>query len=244
MSCLRSFVTPKIGPAPILKFPNTLLFKKILDKKLLIQAAENRDKNEELLHNLIFQQTTTKSENSDLWLINEDFIYFNGSSEKLLKDVRINGESLLKTVLTKEEEEFRLELDENRFLKRPDILLFPDEGKCIIIEFKNPDVKVSEHLSQINNYATLIRNFSIANFQFHTFYGYLIGEKISANDVRAYDADFIESYHFDYLFRADKKIAGMFGNSDANLYTEVIKYSTLLDRAKRRNEIFINKLTK
>jgi hypothetical protein len=36
----------------------------------------------------------------------------------------------------------------------------------------------------------------------------------------------------------------MFVKGDASLYTEVIKYSTLLERAKLRNEIFIEKLTK
>lgn len=239
------------------------LFDKILENKLSVQrlateintkkgrskdegnnekSKNERNKDEKLLHNLIFQQTTTNSENSDLWLINEDFIYFDGKSEQLLRDVKVNGVTLIKESLSPEEEEFRTSLNENRFSKRPDILLFPDEGKCIIIEFKNPGVNVSEHLSQINNYATLIRNFSKPQFKFNTFYGYLIGEKISSQDVRAYDADFKEAYHFDYLFRASKTVAGMFGNSDANLYTEVIKYSTLLKRAKRRNDIFIQKL--
>lgn len=235
------------------------LFDKILGKKLNVQNVESdgegkggkgkkrkdkevRNKDEQLLHNLIFQQTTANSENSDLWLISEDFIYFDGKSETLLKDIKINGETLFKETLTPEEEQFRTSLQENRFSKRPDILLFPVEGKCIIIEFKNPDVNVSEHLLQINNYATLIRNFSKPQFPFNTFYGFLIGEKINPQDVRAYDADFKEAYHFDYLFRPSKTIAGMFGNPDANLYTEVIKYSTLLQRAKKRNEIFISKL--
>ena len=32
------------------------------------------------------------------------------------------------------------------------------------------------------------------------------------------------------------------GRQDGSLYTEVIKYSTLHERASKRNEIFVNKL--
>ena len=220
------------------------LFDKINKKQLLVQINEDRNKDEKLLHNLIFQQTATNAEESDLWLVNEDFIYFKGTSEDILKDVQINGVSLLRENLTPEEEEFRTSLNENRYAKRPDILLFPDEGKCIIIEFKNPDVNVSDHLTQITNYASLIWNFARPEFKFETFYGYLIGEKINPIDVRFNDGDFREAYHFDYLFRPHKAVPGFFTKGDASLYTEVIKYSTLLERAKRRNEIFIKKLGK
>jgi hypothetical protein len=220
------------------------LFDKIIRKQLLIQNKPDRNIDEKLLHNLIFQQTISNPENSDLWLVSEDFIYFKGTSEDKLKDIKINGEILLRDNLTTEEEAFRISLKENRYIKRPDILLFPDEGKCIIIEFKNPEENVSDHLTQINNYASLIWNFAKPEFKFQSFYGYLIGEKINANDVRAHDGDFKEAYHFDYLFRSNKSIPGLFVTGDASLYMEVIKYSTLLQRAKRRNEIFIKKLAK
>lgn len=218
------------------------LFSKILDKKLRVQKSNKQNIDEKLLHNLIFQQSSSDPDESDLWLINEEFIYFMGSSEKRLVDIEFNGQKILKSNLTEDEEKYRLSLNEDRFKKRPDVLLFPNEGKCIIIEFKNPEVNISVYLTQINNYASLIRNLSKDEFEFNTFYGYLIGEKIDVNDVRAYDADFKSAYHFNYLLRPHKTIAGMFGRSDGSLYTEVIKYSTLRDRAEKRNEIFIKKL--
>lgn len=220
------------------------LFNLINNRKLSSQINEGRNKDEKLLHNLIFQQANLTSEDSDLWLINEDFIYFKGVSEKSLKDIEFDGVKLLREDLTEEEEIFRTSLNENRYSKRPDILLFPEEGKCLIIEFKNPDVNVSDHLNQINNYASLIWNFSNPQFKFETFYGYLIGEKINTHDVRFHDGDFKEAYQFDYLFRSNKIIPGLFVKSDASIYTEVIKYSTLYDRAKRRNDIFIKKIGK
>ena len=219
------------------------LFKKILYKETKIQKTAGRNIDEKLLHNLIFQQSQSNPENSDLWLVNEDFIYFKGTSEDQIKDIEIDGIKLLRSDLNAEEEEFRLSLGENRYDKRPDILLFPLENKCIIIEFKNPNVNVSDHLNQISNYASLIWNFSEKQFKINTFYGYLIGEKINSFDVRSYDGDFNEAYNFDYLFRPLKKIPGFFVSGDASLYTEVIKYSTLLDRATKRNDIYIKKLS-
>lgn len=221
------------------------LFSLILNKKLTVQNDGSRNKDEALLHNLIFQQNTTTPEKSDLWIINEDFIYFQGISEFQLSEIKYKGENIIREDLSEDEKEFINSIGEKRLDKRPDILLFPQEEKCIIIEFKNPDVSVSQHLNQINNYATLLRNFSKPNMKLTTFYGYLIGEKIEPNDVRAYDADFKNAYNFDYLFRPSKTVAGMFSNEgkDGSLYTEVVKYSTLLERAKNRNNIFIKKLT-
>ncbi|MBY0425183.1 MAG: ATP-binding protein, partial [Cytophagales bacterium] len=133
-------------------------------------------------------------------------------------------------------------LDEKRYEKRPDILLFPDEGKCLIIEFKNPDKNVSDHLLQINNYASLIRNLSKDEFNFNTFYGYLIGEKIDPDDIQNKDSAFVTAFNFDYVFKPYYRILGKFGRTDGALYTEAISYSTLLKRAQKRNQIFINKL--
>lgn len=88
----------------------------------------------------------------------------------------------------------------------------------------------------------MIRNLSKDEFKFDTFYGYLIGEKLEADDVRDFDSDFKHSSHFDYVFRPAKPIVGKFGRSDGSLYMEVIKYSTLLKRAQNRNSIFLNKI--
>ncbi|MDD2855722.1 MAG: hypothetical protein PHU01_09355 [Desulfuromonadaceae bacterium] len=219
------------------------LFSKILSRELDIQMTGKRNIDEQLLHNLIFQQSSTNPEESDLWLLNEDFIYFKGTSEGRLCDIEIDGKKVFKSEFSVEEENYLLSLDENRKIKRPDILLFPDEGKCIIIEFKNMDVNISNHLNQINKYAFLIKNYSEEQFHLETFYGYLVGEKLHPLDVRSCDANFIESYHFDYLFRPHERILDVKGIRDGSLYTEVIQYSTLLKRALRRNEIFIQKLT-
>src|ERR1035437_2589886 len=218
------------------------VFQKILNKQLLVQNSKNRNVDEALLHNLIFQQRSNRADQSDLWLVNEDFVYFSGRSEQTLGEIQIDGAKLLKETLTDEETAYCTSLGQDRRAKRPDILLFPTEGKCIIIEFKSPNVSISKHLNQINRYASLIRNLSKTEFAFDTFYGYLIGEMIDGDDVRDFDARFTHSHHFDYMFRPATPIAGRFGRLDGSVYMEVIKYSTLLERASKRNEIFLDKI--
>ena len=225
------------------------LFDQILNKEL--EAVRNNKKeriDEKLLHNLIFQQSTESDnpEDSDLWLINEEYIYFRGFSENKLDDVKIGDDYLFKREcdMNDEEKEYKHKCNKDAGDRRPDVLLFPKEGKCIIIEFKAPEVDVSDHLNQINRYSRLINNLSNDKIRINTYYGYLIGENIDVDEVQDADSDFISSCNLNYIYRPYKKITGKFGRENGALYTEILKFSTLLERAKLRNQIFIDKLTK
>lgn len=219
------------------------VFQMVLSNELkCVQDGKRIDEN--VLHNLLFRQQSTNSQESDLWLINEDFIYFSGTSEIKLDSVQVNGEPLFKENLSLEELAYKEKCREDAGKKRPDILLFPEEGKCLIIELKAPDVNVSEYLNQANSYASLINNLSNEKYKFHSFYAYLIGENVDADDVRDKDGDFFYASHLGYVVRPAKKIAGRFNRQDGWLYMEVLKYSTLLERAMLRNKIFIEKLSK
>jgi len=218
------------------------LFDKILKKQLeLLKNGERID--EDLMHNLIFQQASDDPSKSDLWILNEEFIYFTGCSEHKFSKVKIGGELLFKKEFEEEEERYLNSLGERRLDKRPDILLFPEEGKCIIIEFKAPDVNASVHLTQIDKYANLIRNYTKEKFQITRFYGYLIGESIEPRDVTGTVTRYEESPNFKYLFRPSENVSGYDGRKNGSIYSEVIKYSTLLERAQLRNKVFIDKLT-
>jgi len=219
------------------------LFQKTLNYELE-KFKDGGRVDEKTLHNLIFQQTRDNPENSDLWLIAEEFIYFKGVSETELKDIKYRGEKIFDKDFSEEEKRYLNSLGKKRLEKRPDILLFPEEGKCIIIELKAPDVNVSEHLTQIDFYASLIRNYTADDFQITIFYGFLIGEDIEDRDVRGRISRFEHSLHLDYWFRPSEKVIDFSGRVDGSIYTEVIKYSTLLQRSKLRNKIFIDKLDK
>jgi hypothetical protein len=220
------------------------LFQKTLEHSIMLQEEGERNIDESILHNIIFQQHSNDPSESDLWLINEEFIYFDGTSESRLEDISIGYEKLLREELTAEEAQHLGSLGENRLIKRPDILLFPAEGKCIIIELKNPKVNLSDCLTEINRYASLIFGFSKSKFQIRTFYGYLIGESIDSDDVRDQDSDFREAPSFGYLFRPNKPIVSKYSQipGEGSLYTEVVSYLSLLKRAKVRNQVFIERL--
>jgi hypothetical protein len=220
------------------------LFGKIISKQLEIQKTTGKSIDEKLLHNLIFQQSSTDPETSDLWLMNEEFIYFRGTSEGQLGTILIDDDNIIKDNLSPEEEKYREKQEGDAKQKRPDILLFPKEGKCIIIEFKSLDTNISDHLNQINRYASLINNLSKDKYNFDTYYGYLIGENVDTDDIQDNDSDFVAAGKLDFIFRPHKRIVGKFGKNDGSLYTEIIKYSTILKRAQQRNEIFISKITK
>lgn len=217
------------------------LFDKVLKRQLQIQQS-GRNEDEKLLHNLLFAQRTGSAEQSDLWILNEDFILFKGVSESELRNVTVDGVKIFKETFTPEEEAFLNANNERRGSKRPDVLLFPAEEKCIILEFKTPGTNIADHLAEINYYASLILNLTKPEFPFKVFYGYLIGETLEPLDLPFNDSDFVEAEHFDFSFRPYKRIMGKFKDFQGSLYTEVLKYSTLLERANRRNQALIEKL--
>lgn len=220
------------------------LFELILKKELESLKSEKRI-DEKLLHNLLFQQSTVADspEDSDLWLINEEFIYFKGVSEYKFEDIEYLGKRIFDKEFSEEDKRYLTSLGERRLAKRPDVLLFPEEHKAIIIEFKAPDVNVAEHLTQIDFYANLLLNYTTENLHLTSFYGYLIGEEIEDRDVRGRVSRFEVSPNFKYWFRPSERVTNFNGGPEGSIYVEVIKYSTLLERAKLRNRIFINKLS-
>ena len=214
----------------------------LLDELLQKSQSEKSPVDESTLHNLFIARNSTDVSNSDMWIMNEEYLYFRGVSDKPLDLATLDGRKILKERLTEEEEKYKCrvfqEIEQDQGLRRPDVLLFPEENKCIIIEFKAPKVDVSKHLDQISRYATLIRNLAKDEFLCDKFYGYLIGENINYDSVTDAQAEFEEAPSKDCLYRTNAKINGKFGRSKGYLYTEIIKYSDLLKRARRRNQVF------
>lgn len=214
----------------------------LLNELLEKSKDDNSSVDEAMLHNLFIKRNSTDVANSDLWLMNEEYLYFRGISDQPLDKASLDGHKIIKETLSEEEEEYKCrafnDINEDQGLRRPDILLFPEENKCIIIEFKAPKVDVSKHLDQISRYATLIRNLAKEEYLCDKFYGYLIGENINYDSVTDAQADFEEAPTKDCLYRQNVTIKGKFGRAKGYLYTEIIKYSDLLKRAGRRNQVF------
>lgn len=163
------------------------LMQKTLDKQLDCQQKNSKGKkinHESFLHNILFSQHSDDPLDSNLWMINDDFIHYKGISESELRNIKVENELFFREDLTKEELEELTAYNRDKLGNRPDILLFPKEHKCIIIELKSMDADVSKFVSQVSQYAGLIRQYAKDRFEITTFYAYLIGESFTLNEVK------------------------------------------------------------
>lgn len=222
------------------------VLKLILDNALAVQEEDaprkkgqkkRRFDREGLIHDLIFKrkQANTNGPN-DLWVLNEEFVHFEGCSELPLNQIKDGrGEPLLRPITAEQEEDLGVKPG-----RRPDVFLYPEEGKCVLIEFKEPNVDLSDHLQQLIKYSNLIANFSVRRIT--SFHCYLIGENIKRADL---GGDFRATVSGDWIrdpFRIMSLEKSREEEEIARGQLEVIKLSAIHDRARRRNKSFAEKL--
>lgn len=213
------------------------IFEKLLKNEMDCQHKTS-GKNillEGFFHDMFLKKGTTTRYLNDLWVLNEEYIYCDGASDIPLKDLHDkNGNMLLTEIPDDVKNEFQLE---NDLKQKPDIYFFLDDGKCIIIELKAPTVKMRDYLDQLPRYARIIANFS--KTKINQFFCYLIGENVvEKRDLNDYSEcvsgcwareDTLKSYDSPQREIATYRI-------------EVWKLSAILERAKKRNKIFFQKL--
>lgn len=105
-------------------------FDSILTKELNLFQEKGRI-NESILHNLIFRKKSSKVEESNLWLISEEFVYFKGTSDLQLDDILIDGKRFFKSDdeikninLSSEESDFRTELLKQKMNQTKNVQIF------------------------------------------------------------------------------------------------------------------------
>lgn len=218
----------------------TDILKKILSEELdyqnqVKQKGKNKDR-EGLIHDLIFKRKSKHTGGlNDLWILNEEFMHFDGCSDLPLNQIEtLDGEPFLRDITEDVIESLNLKLE-----RRPDIFCYANEEKCLLIELKQPNEDLSNHLNQLTKYCSLIANFSTKKIS--SFHCYLIGENI--NPITDLDGDYKETVNGDWL-RPNISIVSMDPNRNtiANAQIEVIKLSSIYNRARRRNLSFANKL--
>ncbi len=200
------------------------------------------EQKEAIFHDLIFRRKM-KGVPNDLWILNEEFVHFDGYSDIPLEDLVINEEKLLADNVDIYAALKSVGINKETYLQqRPDIFLFPEESKCVLIEFKSPTVDLSQHTDQIARYATLIANYSRKPKQFTQFFGFLIGEEV---DLINLDRSLWKKVPFgNYRIYPNRDILsiGEIETPIASLYQEMIPYSEIATRAKLRNKSFAEKL--
>lgn len=223
------------------------VLKMILDQKIVAPAKPSKKKSstkkpredrEGLIHDLLIKRRTTSASGpNDLWVLSEEFVHFEACSEvEIDRIVDSKGNKLLRPITEEIKSEYKIKPD-----RRPDIFVHVDESQCILVELKAPDVDLAEYLNQLPKYCNLIGNFSIKPLT--KFYCYLIGEEFSEMDIAG---DFRKTIHGDYIRRHDYQIMryedGRQNEELGTAHIEIIKLSSIYERARRRNRSFAERL--
>jgi len=120
-------------------------------------------------------------------------------------------------------------------------LFFPEEKKCIIIELKDPKAKVDENVLQMDRYAQLIANFVKPEYRIEQFYTYLITDNFNKYDKPG--NGYRKIYGMDGFVRSSAEVKSFEDDHPiADQYSEVIRYTDIYGRARKRNEVFFTKL--
>jgi hypothetical protein len=202
--------------------------------------SENKTQNESFFHNILLPKNSINSSESNLWLIDDQFLYFEGKSEAVIEDIEIKGSKIIRD-LTEEEKQLLNEFNKKRLENRIDLLFFPEEKKCIIIELKDPKVGLNDNISQMDRYVQLIANFVKPEFSIESFFTYLITENFNKYDKPT--NGYRKIYGIDGFVRNSADVKNYdTDNTIANQYSEVIRYTDIYKRASKRNRIFFEKM--
>jgi hypothetical protein len=186
------------------------------------------------------QKKSHNTIDSNLWMLDDLFLFFEGTSEQPIQDVEINGQKAIRD-LTKEEIQMLNEFDKKRLEKRIDLLFFPAEKQCIIIDLKDPKIGVADSMAQLDKYAEYLANFIRPEFSIDFFYTYLITDNFNRYDKPG--ASFRKIYGIEGFVRHSADIKSFDDDkSIANQYSEVIRYTDIYERARKRNRIYLQKL--
>jgi hypothetical protein len=200
----------------------------------------SKEFNESFFHNILMQKKSYTAIDSNLWMFDDSFLFFEGASEQPIINIEIKGQKAIRD-LAKEEIEMLNEFDKKRLENRIDLLFFPEEKQCIIIELKDPKVGIMDGVSQMDRYAQLLANFIKPEFSIEFFYTYLITDNFNKYDRPS--GDFRKIYGIEGFVRHSANINNFdTGMVIANQYAEVIRYTDIHDRARKRNKIFMQKL--
>ncbi|MDR2068133.1 MAG: hypothetical protein LBP41_04060 [Holosporaceae bacterium] len=211
----------------------TELLHKILNDELYCQQDEGdkRREKEGVIHDLFFKRRTETDSLNNLWVLNEDFIYYHGYSDTPLSKIKLpDGEPFFNIDTLTESDKLLLE-------RRPDIYLFAEEGACIIVEFKNKDENLADHVQQTIKYCGVIANYG--KLKIKKFFCYLVGEKLIEKDL---DSEYKKTVYGDMCRNFSISADNEFRNPIADGQLEIIKLSSLEKRSKNRSRIFAEKL--
>ncbi len=213
------------------------------NRKLAMQnlIGEERRKDERIIHSIFFpmRKDTSSHVDHDIWLLSEEYHYYDYiASDLQLANIKWKQEDkLFASDVDEAFESLLAKRAHDNGAKRPDIALFHDEGSAIIVEFKAPGVSMDDHVGDLSEYAHLLA--AKSNGRLRKFYCYLIGDTVNRLRLNGPWTSFPTG-------------KGWFMTSPLNdpttrqnlgeTYFEILHYSDVIDRAKKRIGVYQEKL--
>jgi len=212
--------------------------KELLKVQSGLQPGE-RKKNEALIHNIFFPMRKDSREVSDhdVWLLSEEYHYYDYiASDKPLSQIKWGDEVLFESDIDEKISEMLARTTAENKGSRPDIALFHEEGSVVIVEFKAPGVSLDDHDNDLMEYASILA--AKSNGKLKKFYGYLIGDTINTVRLRGYKP----LPGGKGWFNADNIIEPTSQYAIGQLYSELLYYDDVVDRARKRIGVYRERL--
>lgn len=216
----------------------SLACRKQLTKQLNLEGKRRQD--ERIIHSIFFpmRKDSTEVRDHDIWLLSEEYHYYDyiSSDKPLAKILWDDNTNLFDPDIDSEFDKLLRDRTDENGGKRPDIALFNKEGSAIIIEFKAPDVPMDDHTGDLIEYAHLLAAKSGGRLK--KFYGYLIGDTL--NPLRL--QNWIRFPAGKGFFNSSAVQDPYTGRQLGELYSEILFYDDVVERAKKRIGVYQGKL--
>ncbi len=227
------------------------ILKMAIRKNLTVQKEEGRKKqaedakaekrcDEKIIHNIFFPTSKDSKEDvdHDIWILSDEYHYFDYiASDKALSTYRWDESSrLFEADVDDELKKIMKKNYEDNALKRPDIAIFGKEGAVVIIEFKAPGIPLDEHTGDLMEYAQLL--IAKSNGRLKKVFGYLVGNTLNPNRLRSYKK-FASGHGW---FGTENIVEHTTNRTLGELYSEILYYDDLVDRAEKRLAAFRKRL--
>lgn len=213
------------------------------DKNLAMQAVAEgvRRKDEQIIHNIFFPMRKDSQDVSDhdIWLLSEEYHYYDYiASDIPLANIKWNdGEAVFESDIDQKFQELLARRADDNSGKRPDIALFSKEGSAIIVEFKAPGVSTDEHIGDLTEYAHLLA--AKSGGKLRKFYGYLIGDTVNKLRLGGSWTPFPTGNGW---FQSSPLMDPATRQPLGETYFEILHFSDVIDRAKKRIGVYQQKL--
>lgn len=212
-------------------------------QRLAVQASADgvRRKDEQIIHSIFFpmRKDSTETTDHDIWLLSEEYQYYDYiASDMPLANIKWNDDTnVFESDIDEALQKVLVKRTSDNGGKRPDIAVFSKEGSAIIVEFKAPGVSTDEHIGDLSEYAQLLAAKSAGKLR--KFYGYLIGDSVNTLRLSGNWTPFpTDKGWFQSSELKDPETRQSLGET----YFEILHFSDVIDRAKKRIGVYQDKL--